>query len=134
MWCSAAATRKSWIRFRKEWSAGTTAMRPLAGCVCGKSIRTRAVRNGASCKTRRKIAMYLYFLRHGEADWPDWKKSDDERPLTEFGKKEMCDVAKFLDRLKVRPDLVVTSPLPRASQTAKIAAEHVKATLRMYEL
>ena len=40
--------------------------------------------------------MDLYFLRHGEADWPDWKKSDDERPLTAFGKKEMHDVAKFL--------------------------------------
>jgi phosphohistidine phosphatase len=84
--------------------------------------------------TRRKIDMYLYFLRHGEADWPDWKKSDDERPLTEFGRKEILDVAKFLDRLKVRPDLVVTSPLPRASQTAKIAAEHLKAKLRTDEL
>jgi phosphohistidine phosphatase len=85
-------------------------------------------------KAGRKIDMHLYFLRHGEGDWPDWKKSDDERPLTEFGKKEMRDVAKFLDRLKVRPDLVVTSPLPRASQTAKIAAEHLKAKLRTDEL
>lgn len=74
--------------------------------------------------------MQLYFLRHGEADWPNWTKSDDERPLTDFGKKEMRDVAKFLARLKVRPDLIVTSPLPRASQTAKIAAERLKAKLR----
>src|SRR5437899_679403 len=78
--------------------------------------------------------MQLYFLRHGEADWPDWKKSDDERPLTDFGKKEMRDVAKFLARFKVRPDLIVTSPLPRASQTAKIAAEYLKAKLREDEL
>ena len=78
--------------------------------------------------------MQLYFLRHGEADWRSWKKSDDERPLTDFGKKEMRDVAKFLARLKVRPDLIVTSPLPRASQTAKIAAEHLKAKLREDEL
>ena len=78
--------------------------------------------------------MDLYFLRHGEADWPDWKKSDDERPLTERGKKEMRDVAKFLNRLKVRPDLIVTSPLPRASQTAEIAADHLKAKLRTDEL
>ena len=73
--------------------------------------------------------MQLYFLRHGEADWPNWTKPDDERPLTEFGKKEVRQVAKFLDRLKVRPDLVVTSPLPRASQTAKIAAEQLKTKL-----
>src|SRR5207245_10725558 len=78
--------------------------------------------------------MQLYFLRHGEADWPDWKKSDDERPLTDFGKKEMRDVAKFLARLKARPYLIVTSPLPRASQTAKIAAEYLKARLREDEL
>jgi phosphohistidine phosphatase len=72
----------------------------------------------------------LYFFRHGEADWPDWTKPDDERPLTAFGKKEVRQVAKLLERLKVRPDLIVTSPLPRASQTAKIAAEYLRAKLR----
>jgi phosphohistidine phosphatase len=72
----------------------------------------------------------LYFLRHGEADWPDWEKSDDERPLTKRGKKEMREVAKFLKRLKARPALIVTSPLPRASQTAEIAAEHLKLKCR----
>ena len=76
--------------------------------------------------TGQKIDMYLYFLRHGEADWPNWKKSDDERPLTKRGKKEMHEVAKFLARIKARPALIVTSPLPRASQTAEIAAEHLK--------
>jgi phosphohistidine phosphatase len=74
--------------------------------------------------------MQLYFFRHGEADWPDWTKPDDERPLTDFGKKEVRQVAKFLDRLKAKPDLIVTSPLPRASQTAKIAAEQLKTKLR----
>jgi len=78
--------------------------------------------------------MQLYFLRHGESDWPDWKKSDDERPLTDFGKKEMRDVAKFLARLNMRLNLIVTSPLPRASQTAEIAADYLKAKLRKDEL
>jgi phosphohistidine phosphatase len=78
--------------------------------------------------------MELYFLRHGEADWPNWKKSDDERPLTKHGKKQMREVAKFLDRLKVRPGLIVTSPLPRASQTAEIAADYLKGKLRTDEL
>ena len=74
--------------------------------------------------------MQLYFLRHGEADWPDWNKPDDERPLTKFGKREVRQVAKFLVRLKAKPDVIVTSPLPRASQTAKIAAEQLKTELR----
>ena len=78
--------------------------------------------------------MELYFLRHGEADWPNWNKPDDERPLTKRGKKEMHEVAKFLGRLKVRPDLIVTSPLPRASQTAEIAADYLKAKVRKDEL
>jgi phosphohistidine phosphatase len=78
--------------------------------------------------------MELYFLRHGEADSPDWNKPDDERPLTKRGKIEMRDVAKFLGRLKVRPDLIVTSPLPRAAQTAEIAADYLKAKLRKDEL
>jgi phosphohistidine phosphatase len=77
--------------------------------------------------------MRLYFLRHGKADWPEWKKPDDERPLTEFGKKEVRQLAKFLDRLKARPDLIVSSPLPRALQTAKIAAEQLKTKLRQDE-
>jgi phosphohistidine phosphatase len=74
--------------------------------------------------------MQLYFLRHGEADWPNWKKPDDERPLTKYGKKEVGKVAAFLKRIKTRPELIVTSPLPRASQTAKIAAEGLKVKYR----
>ena len=77
--------------------------------------------------------MQLYFLRHGEADWPGWTKPDDERPLTDFGKKEVRQVAKFLNRLKVKPDLIVTSPLPRALQTADVAAEQLKTKLRQDE-
>jgi phosphohistidine phosphatase len=73
--------------------------------------------------------MQLYFLRHGEADWPGWTKPDDERPLTDFGKKEVRQVGKFLNRLKVKPDLIVTSPLSRALQTAEIAAEQLKTKL-----
>lgn len=69
--------------------------------------------------------MKLCFLRHGEADWPNWTKPDDERPLTKRGRKEMKRVAKFLDRLKVIPDFILTSPLPRASQTAEIVGQRL---------
>jgi phosphohistidine phosphatase len=69
--------------------------------------------------------MKLCFLRHGEADWPNWTKPDNERPLTERGRKEMKRVAKFLERLKFVPDATLTSPLPRASQTAEIVANRL---------
>jgi phosphohistidine phosphatase len=74
--------------------------------------------------------MKLCFLRHGEADWPNWTKPDDERPLTERGRKEMKRVAKFLDRLKFSADAILTSPLPRASQTAEIVAERLGIELK----
>src|SRR5262249_22806762 len=77
--------------------------------------------------------MQLYFLRHGEADWPGWTKRDDERPLTDFGKKEVRQGGRILNRLKVKPGLVVTSPLPRALQTAEIAAGQLKTKLRQDE-
>jgi len=73
--------------------------------------------------------MKLCFLRHGDADWPNWNKPDDERPLTERGRKEMKRVAKFLQRL-FSADAILTSPLPRASQTAEIAAERLGIELK----
>ena len=124
--------------------------------VCGKLIHAHDDRSGIffeavkKCQKTYKVKssaikcfllfnfltllnMKLYFLRHGEADWPNWKKPDDERPLNKRGKREMREVAKFLDRLKVRPDLIVTSPLPRAAQTAEIAADYLKAKVRKDE-
>src|SRR3954451_13952801 len=87
----------------------------------GRAARA-ANRPGTSFET-----MLLYFLRHGEADWPDWKKADDERTLTEKGKKEMHEVGAYLANLSVKPDVVLTSPLPRPWQTAEIAAHYIDA-------
>ncbi|MBA3651108.1 MAG: phosphohistidine phosphatase SixA [Chthoniobacterales bacterium] len=78
--------------------------------------------------------MRLYFLRHGAADWPDWEGSDDERPLTKAGQRELHQVGDFLARLKLKLDLVLTSPLPRAAQTADIAAEHLRVRVREEKL
>jgi phosphohistidine phosphatase len=70
--------------------------------------------------------MNLFLLRHANADWPDWNKPDDERPLTKRGKKETRQMVRFLERTKTSIDLIVTSPLPRASQTARIVAHKLK--------
>jgi phosphohistidine phosphatase len=69
--------------------------------------------------------MKIYLLRHGEADWPGWTGDDDERPLNEDGQKEMRRVAKFLANLNVAPQTILTSPLPRALQTAQIAHKQI---------
>jgi phosphohistidine phosphatase len=67
--------------------------------------------------------MKLYFLRHGIADWPNWKDDDDKRPLTPDGIEKMKAEAKTIKRLKPELDLILSSPLPRAKQTAEIVAD-----------
>jgi phosphohistidine phosphatase len=47
---------------------------------------------------------------------------DDERPLTAKGDKQWRRAARGLARVARRPDVLLTSPLPRAARTAEIAA------------
>ena len=77
--------------------------------------------------------MKLYLLRHGKADWPNWDKPDDDRPLTDDGKKQLAAVAKMLARLEIAP-VILTSPLPRASQTAEIAGKYLRQKIRVEPL
>jgi phosphohistidine phosphatase len=63
----------------------------------------------------------LYLIRHGLAEergeaWPD----DTKRPLTEDGIVRMRQAARGLARLGTTIDVVLTSPLVRARQTAEI--------------
>ena len=65
----------------------------------------------------------LYFIRHGLAEdrgdaWPD----DAKRPLTDEGMSRMRKAARGLARLGVSVEIVLTSPLVRARQTAEIVA------------
>ncbi len=51
---------------------------------------------------------------------------DDERPLTPEGASKFRVAAKGLARIARRPDVLLTSPLPRARATAEIAAQAFK--------
>jgi phosphohistidine phosphatase len=66
--------------------------------------------------------MDCILLRHGIAvDREEWKGPDGDRPLTERGAKRVAQVAAGLKRLDVQPTHVLSSPLIRAIETAKIA-------------
>jgi len=68
----------------------------------------------------------LYFLRHGKAGHHRaGDPTDDERELTENGVAELRAAAPLWRRLNLRPDLVISSPLPRALQTANLLLEGV---------
>jgi phosphohistidine phosphatase len=65
----------------------------------------------------------IYLIRHGIAEergeaWPD----DTKRPLTEEGMARLRKGARGLGRLGVVFDVMLTSPLVRARQTAEVIA------------
>jgi phosphohistidine phosphatase len=64
--------------------------------------------------------MKLYLMRHGIAIERGTYSEDDERPLTEIGIQKTERVVQQLQRLNLSFDLIVTSPLVRAHQTAVI--------------
>jgi phosphohistidine phosphatase len=66
----------------------------------------------------------LYFLRHGKAGSPR-AIDDDDRELTANGVAALRSAAALWRRLNLRPDVVLTSPLPRASRTAELFCEAV---------
>jgi len=68
--------------------------------------------------------MRLLIIRHAiavERGTPDIP--DEERPLTRKGERSFRRAARGLARIEPRPDVLLTSPLPRARQTAEIAAQ-----------
>ena len=66
--------------------------------------------------------MELFILRHGEAGQRS-HSSDRIRPLTSAGKAEVLEIAKSLKTIGLKFDLIATSPLKRAYDTAKIVSD-----------
>src|SRR5437879_13751146 len=69
--------------------------------------------------------MELLIVRHAIAEEPEtWVPRDDDlRPLTDDGKKKMKEAAKGLQSLVPKLDVLASSPLTRAMQTAAILAK-----------
>lgn len=65
---------------------------------------------------------HLYLVRHAKSSWDDHTLSDLERPLNKRGKRDAPFMGKLLKKLKVNPDLILSSPAKRALTTAKIFA------------
>jgi len=68
--------------------------------------------------------MILYFLRHGQAgDRAEWKEDDTLRPLTKRGEESIVREAETIVQLDLRLEVIITSPLTRARQTAELVAK-----------
>ena len=67
--------------------------------------------------------MQLYLLRHAEAE--DAPTHDEQRALTNKGQKQARNVGKFCRSHSIIPEIIISSPLLRAEQTARILAQEV---------
>ncbi len=65
----------------------------------------------------------LYLIRHGIAAERGTVENDELRPLTEKGQHKTLEVAQRLQQMGIKFDLILTSPLLRAQETAKILRE-----------
>lgn len=68
--------------------------------------------------------MKLYVVRHGETIWNLENKVQGitDIPLTDKGKEEALKLQELIDGLKI--DVVISSPLDRARETAKIITNY----------
>ena len=82
----------------------------------------------------------LYLVRHAKSSWKYPELDDFERPLNKRGSQSAPLMGKILKKLKVAPDLVMSSPATRAAMTARIIAgkinyplEEIQYTESIYE-
>ena len=69
--------------------------------------------------------MVFYLVRHGRTDWNDEKRFQGHRdiPMNEEGLLQINDLAERIAEKGECFDIMITSPLDRASSTARIIAE-----------
>ena len=67
--------------------------------------------------------MDIYFIRHGIAADPSEYEYDRDRPLTAKGREKTARIAQKIREIGVNFNVILTSPLVRAKQTAQILLE-----------
>lgn len=73
------------------------------------------------------MALTLYLMRHGIAEDHSPSGTDADRALTAEGVRKTSRGAAGLRTLGVAPDLILTSPLRRAEETARLVGEALDA-------
>jgi phosphohistidine phosphatase len=80
------------------------------------------------------MSLLVYLMRHGIAADANPGTSDADRALTPDGVRKTTRVALGLQQLGVKPDLILSSPLRRADETARLVADVLKpdAAIELY--
>ena len=70
--------------------------------------------------------MIIYFVRHASAgEHLNNPKKDEKRPLDADGIEQCSVIGRALAALNVQPDVIVSSPLKRATQTASLIGNEI---------
>lgn len=91
-------------------------------CLAGLSFMRTLNTSHQTLTKKGEIQMEIYLVRHAEALEQKEGLADAVRHLTRRGRKQAVKQAKRLKKRKVRPELIITSPLVRAVQTAELLA------------
>ena len=65
----------------------------------------------------------IVIIRHAQPEDPDKYTDDSLRPLTSKGKDIQQLMSQYLKKEGFKPELILTSPLLRARQTAEILSQ-----------
>jgi phosphohistidine phosphatase len=71
--------------------------------------------------------MVIYFLRHANAGQKHFSDpvNDEKRPIDKLGEEQSHDVGRALAALGVTVNVIISSPLTRATQTAAIVSQEL---------
>jgi phosphohistidine phosphatase len=69
------------------------------------------------------MQLQVWLMRHGEADDPETASRDEERALTQRGRRQVSALGRWLNERCEAPQLILHSPLRRALETAQAFGE-----------
>ena len=121
---------RAWQRIRRAASRTAAARLGRSGERVVKNWLQKR-RTGANASAARVYAgpVAIILVRHAEAEDRALGTPDPERTLVAAGRRAARATGKALAALKVEPQCVVTSPYPRAHETAEIIAHELGAPL-----
>ncbi len=81
----------------------------------------------------------IFLLRHAKSSWKDARLSDIDRPLNKRGKEAAPEMAGYMLKAGILPQLIISSPAKRAFNTASIIApaigyeeQNIKIEMNLY--
>lgn len=69
---------------------------------------------------------YILLLRHAKSSWADADLKDFDRPLADRGLKDAPRMGKYLRKIDLKPEYLVSSTAERARQTTELCLEAMK--------